>query len=75
MLQSNLGVVLQKHARRAENSMGAELLAQAIVAYRNASEAFVREQRPQQWAMANLHLGVTLEEQTLGCTVRKGTNC
>jgi hypothetical protein len=46
MTQNNLGIAL-KQAARSEGAKGAELLAQAVTAYRSALEVYTREQLPQ----------------------------
>ena len=42
---------------------GAELLAQAVSAYRSALEVRAREQLPQDWAMTQNNLGTALRDQ------------
>jgi hypothetical protein len=61
--QNNLGNALQHQADRTERSEGAELLAQAVSAFRRALEVRTREQLPQDWAMTQINLGNALRHQ------------
>ena len=63
MTQNNLGLALWDQAARTEGAKGAELLAQAVTAYRSALEVCTREQLPQDWAMTQNNLGIALQEQ------------
>ena len=60
MTQNNLGNALKEQAIRSEGALGTELLAQAVAAYRSALEVRTREQLPQNWAMTQNNLGLTL---------------
>ena len=60
MTQNNLGVALRDQAARTEGPKGAELLAQAVSAYRSALEVYTREQLPQDWAVTQNNLGTAL---------------
>ena len=66
MTQNNLGIALWDQAARTEGAKGAELLAQAVSAYRSALEVRTREQLPQDWAMTQNNLGIALWDQALG---------
>ena len=48
---------------RQEGAKGAELLAQAVTAYRSALEVSTREQLPQDWARTQNNLGIALGDQ------------
>ena len=50
-------------AARTEGTKGAELLAQAVSAYRSALEVRTREQLPQDWAQTQSNLGNALRHQ------------
>ena len=63
MTQNNLGVALWDQAARTEGTKGAELLAQAVSAFRSALEVRTREQLPQDWAMTQNNLGNALRHQ------------
>ena len=54
------GIALCEQGRRTAGPQGAELLAQAVTAYRGALEVRTREQLPQQWALTQTDLGIAL---------------
>ena len=72
MTQNNLGIALWDQAARTEGPKGAELLAQAVSAYRSALEVRTREQLPQDWAMTQNNLGVALWDQAARTEGPKG---
>ncbi|MFN3148040.1 MAG: hypothetical protein ACE368_23785 [Paracoccaceae bacterium] len=63
MTQNNLGTALQEQGSRTEGAAGAELLAQAVAAYRAALEVRTRQDHPVQWAMTQNNLGAALRNQ------------
>jgi tetratricopeptide (TPR) repeat protein len=54
---------LTEQGRRSEGAKGAELLNQAVAAYRSALEVRTREQLPQRWAQTQESLGEALAEE------------
>jgi len=60
MTQNGLGLALGNQAARTEGPRGAELLAQAVAAFRSALEVYTREQLPQYWAGTQDNLGAAL---------------
>jgi len=64
--QENLGAALKAQGiRMSEEKKGAQLLAQAAAAFRNALEIYTREQLPQDWARTQNNFGNALREQGL----------
>jgi tetratricopeptide (TPR) repeat protein len=63
MTQNNLGTALQEQGIRAGGQEGAELLSQAVTAYREALKVRTFETLPQDWAMTQNNLGNALSEQ------------
>jgi hypothetical protein len=70
--QNNLGNALWAQAARTEGPKGAELLAQAVSAYRSALEVRTREQLPQDWARTQNNLGAALRAQAARTEGPKG---
>jgi hypothetical protein len=70
--QNNLGAALWDQAARTEGPQGAELLAQAVSAFRSALEVYTREQLPQDWATAQNNLGNALWVQAVRTEGPKG---
>jgi hypothetical protein len=60
MTQNNLGLALVNQGLRSEGTTGAELLAQAVSAFRSALEVYTREQLPQNWSGTQNNLGLAL---------------
>src|SRR5271157_3298345 len=61
MTQNNLGVTLDDLASRSEGPRAAELLNQAVEACRSALQVYTGQQLPQDWAMTQNNLGITLQ--------------
>jgi tetratricopeptide (TPR) repeat protein len=61
--QYHLGNALREQGLRAEGTQAAELLGEAVAAYRRALEVYTREQHPQVWAVMQARLGNALQEQ------------
>jgi tetratricopeptide (TPR) repeat protein len=62
--QNNLGAALQELGTRADDdTAGADLLSQAVAAYRKALQVYTREHLPQSWAMTQNNLGNALKAQ------------
>ena len=62
MTQNNLGIALQEQGIRTGGQSGAELLSQAVVAYREALTVRTRDSLPQYWANSQYNLGLGLFE-------------
>jgi hypothetical protein len=62
MTQNNLGNTLREQGIRAGGEAGAELLSQAVAAYREALTVYTRDSLPQQWAETQENLGRVLLE-------------
>ena len=60
--QNNLGTALYNQGIRTEGAKAAELLAEAVAAYRSALEIYTRERQPQDWARSQDNLGGALYE-------------
>ena len=63
MIQNNLGVTLGDQGIRTGGEAGANLLAEAVTAYRAALTIYTKEQLPQDWAGTQNNLGATLGDQ------------
>ena len=61
--QNCLAVALQEQGTRTKAAEGADLLAQAITAYRNALEVRTRADHPVDWAMTQNNLANALQNQ------------
>lgn len=61
--QNNLAIALQEQGKRTEGPAGADLLAQAVAAFRDALTVCTRADHPVQWAMTQENLA--LAEQAL----------
>jgi hypothetical protein len=55
--------VLQQQGIRTEGEAGAELLFQAVAAYRAALTVYTRDSLPQDWARTQNNLGIVLQQQ------------
>jgi hypothetical protein len=62
-IQNNLGLTLSDQAARTEGARSAELLAQAVIAYRSVLEVYTHELLPQDWASTQNNLGSALSDQ------------
>ena len=60
MTQNNLGNALREQGIRTGGKAGAELLSQAVTAYREALTVYTRESLPQHWAATQNNLGIAL---------------
>jgi tetratricopeptide (TPR) repeat protein len=62
-LRQRAAEFLREQGIRTEGVKAAELLAEAVVAYRSALEVYTREQFPQDWAITQNNLGLALTGQ------------
>jgi hypothetical protein len=65
MTQNNLGATLRDLAGRTEGTRSAQLLSEAVAAYRLALEVRTRDRLPQDWAGTQNNLGNTLRDLAL----------
>ena len=56
--QNNLAGALQRQGSRSQGAEGADLLAQAVTAYRNALEVYTRADHPVDWAMTQYNIAI-----------------
>ncbi|MEO0389936.1 MAG: helix-turn-helix domain-containing protein [Pseudomonadota bacterium] len=61
--QNQLGIALQNRGIRTDGPQGAQLLADAVTAYRAALEVHTRADHPVAWAMTKNNLAIALQEQ------------
>lgn len=61
--QNGLAIVLDWQGKRTGGAAGADMLAQAVTAYRAVLEVFTRDDHPMDWAMAMQNLAITLDAQ------------
>src|SRR5262252_9210799 len=73
MTQNNLGNALQDQGIRTGGERGAQLLAEAVTADRQALEVYTRETLPQQWATTQDNLGIALHNQGIRTGGERGT--
>jgi hypothetical protein len=63
MLQIDLAIALEEHGIRTDPADGNALLARSVAACHSALEVYTREALPQDWAMAQGNLAITLSAQ------------
>ena len=61
--QNNLGLALSNQGSRTGGAAGAELLAQAVTAYRAALRVYTENRHPVNWAATQNNLGIALSDQ------------
>jgi transcriptional regulator with XRE-family HTH domain len=71
--QNCLAIALQNQGSRSDGEKGADLLAQAVTAYRAALKVCTRADHPVQWAITQNNLGIALQNQGSRSDGEKGT--
>ena len=72
--QNNLAIGLQDQGIHTQGAEGADLLAQAVTAYRNALEVRTRADHPVDWATTQNNLAVALQQQGTRTQGAQGKN-
>ncbi|MEP1013331.1 MAG: tetratricopeptide repeat protein, partial [Paracoccaceae bacterium] len=65
MTQNNLGAALGDQGNRTDGSKGADLLEQAVTAYRAALEVRTRTDHPVSWASTQENIATVLKDRAL----------
>jgi transcriptional regulator with XRE-family HTH domain len=72
--QNALAINLQEQGTRTDGAKGADLLAGAVTAYREALKVYTRDDHPADWAMTQNNLGAALRNQGSRTDGAKGAN-